>query len=431
MKAICFLSGALFLLGAQGCGHVGTGASGEKAADQEQEGGVPVRTTPAQLRELVDAVHGLGRCEALPGRAAVLTAAVEGRVAQLPIQPGNLVTAGQAIVQLDPTVAQANLDEKKATRDSQEASLRLLESLPRIEEQQSAKLAIEQARVAVEKARLAVDRLRPLRARGEVSEAVFYEAESSLRQADLQLKTAESQYQVLMLRPRPEAIKEAETRVAAADAASRAAQAQRDLHVIATPIDGVLDSLTCSLGQTLSAGAAVGQVVDAKQLHVVAWLSAPDARRVRPGQTAEVRRIGSKEVADRAPSSEPVLEGRVVFVGSVIDPQTGNLPVRILVDNAEGRFKLGQTVSARIAVDRRKVLAVPAEAVNDLGEGPLLSVVRNRQSAILYPQLGLKDRGWVEVLGIDLAPGEPVIVEGAYNLPDETPVTEQPAEAKP
>ena len=79
-------------------------------------------------------------------------------------QPGDPVEPGCAVVELDSTIAGKNLKEKEAARDSQKASLEVLQSLPRTEEQNSAKLAIEQAQVAVEKARSSVDHLRPLRA---------------------------------------------------------------------------------------------------------------------------------------------------------------------------------------------------------------------------------------------------------------------------
>ena len=54
----------------------------------------------------------------------------------------------------------------------------------------------------------------------------MYEAESALRQATLQWKTAQSQYEVLMLRPRPQAIAEAKTRIDVAQAAVDTAKAQ-------------------------------------------------------------------------------------------------------------------------------------------------------------------------------------------------------------
>jgi multidrug efflux pump subunit AcrA (membrane-fusion protein) len=412
MTTLRFLLLTLLLGILPGCGH----SAGSAPAEEEEEG-VVVHTTPAAERTIAESVSGLGRCEAVPGKIALLTAAIEGRVIVLRAHPGEQVIAGQPIIELDPAAARANLDEKQAARDSLEASLRLLESRPRLEEQEAAKLAIQQAEVLLEKARISLDRLRPLRARGEVSQAVVYEAESALRQAELAEKTAKAQYEVLMLLPRPQALAEARARLAAADATLRAAQTQLDLHTLASPIPGVLDSLTCSLGQTLTSGTAVGQVIDARQLDVVVWLAAPDAWPVRVGQPAEVRPAGAKAASGRA-ELPPAIQGRVVCLGAVTDAASGNLPVRIRIDNAEGKLVSGQTLSAGITTNRRKALAVPREAIQDTGAGSALYVVRDEKAILLHPTLGLADRHWVEVTGTDLKPDEPVIVEGGYDLED-------------
>jgi multidrug efflux pump subunit AcrA (membrane-fusion protein) len=411
-----------------GCRH-GSQAAAKEGADKEPS--VRVRVKPAEKRTIAEKVAGLGHCEAIPQRFAVLTAAAEGRVIHLLKQPGDSVGPGSAIVELDSTVAAKNLKEKEAARDSQQASLEVLQSLPRPEEQTSAKLAIEQAQVAVEKARSSVDHLRPLRKRGEISETAMYEAEAALRQATLQWKTAQSQYEVLMLRPRPQAIAEAKTKIDVAQAAVDTAKAQFEQLTIRSPIAGVLNSLTCQLGQTLSVGTAVGEVVDSRQLTVVVWLSVYDAQHVTAEQTAQIRLCDGNGQADSP------IAGKVKVIGKVADPQTGNLPVRILVENADGNLKLGQAVSATIAVREENALAVPVEAVQAAGEDPVLNVVRNNKTVVLHPKLGLKDEHWIVVSDIDLKPGEPVIVEGGYNLPEGTEVavesteTAKPAEPEP
>ena len=410
-----WLSLVLLLAATIGCGRR---AGDENAADAR--GGVAVRTEPAELRTIRETVTGLGRCAALPQHLALLTTAIDGRVVRLLAKPGDSVQPGQEIVRLDPLLAKTNLEEKRAARDAQAASLRLLESRPRTEEQSSAKLAIQQARLAVERSQSIVDHLMPLRARNEISDVAMREAQTALTQAELQLKTAEAQYQVLMLKPRPQAIDEGRLRVTVAETAVATAQTQLDLHTIRAPIGGVLDSLSCQLGQMLSLGASVGQVVDAQQLHVVVWLSLPDTRRVCPGQTA---RIAAEQVVNATGAiAETAISGRVLSVGTIADPQTGNLSVRVLVDNASGRLAVGQVVTATVFVGQQRVLAVPAAAVYDLGDGPLVSTIRDGKTVLLRPALGLTGDGWIAVAGTELKAGEPVIVEGGYALPEETPV---------
>ena len=54
--------------------------------------------------------------------------------------------------------------------------------------------------------------------------------------------------------------------------------------------------------------------------------------------------------------------------GRVADPQTGNLPIRVLLDNPRGLLTIGQSIRLSIVVEERKaVLQVPTAAILDLG----------------------------------------------------------------
>ncbi len=422
----------LLCLGLAGCHPEGQSeeAKDEHAGDGEAH--VTVQVEPARKGTMVEAVEGLGRSDALPSKLAMLTPAVEGHVHELVVKLGDAVTKGQPIVELDKSVALADLAEKTATRDGLKASLALLKSIPRPQERRSNELAVEQAKVGLERARAAADRLRPLFAQHEVSEQQVFEADLAVTSARLLQQTAEAQLQVMVIGPRPEAVTEAEARIQVAEGAVAFSKAHLDLHTIRAPIDGVLDSLGCHPGQTIAIGTPIGEVIDTRQVHVSVYLPARSAQLVRVGQKARVRVVeshsGSSEVSA---SLEEGLEGKVDFVGRLADAQTGNLPVLILVDNPDGRISIGQTMGVTIAVsEQQDVLEVPSAAVIDQGEGPVLTVVRDGKSVALHPELGRSQGGWVAVSQTDLKEGEPVIVDGGYNLPEGTAVKTEDARAK-
>jgi RND family efflux transporter MFP subunit len=212
------------------------------------------------------------------------------------------------------------------------------------------------------------------------------------------------------------------------------------LLTLRSPIDGILDSLACQLGQTLAAGTQVGSVVDAEQLQVVVWMPTRSVGRIEVGQEA---RVGVRAMRD-AHASKSISDdadgvlGKVTFVGRVADAQTGNLPVHVTIDNSDNRFAVGEVVSAAITVAEKKdVLAVPRQALFDVGDGQELNAIRDGSSIRVKPELGLRDAHWVEVVGTNLqtplAAGELVIVEGTYNLPEKTKVNvidEEPKEEK-
>ncbi len=420
---------SLLVLAGFGC-HAGGEAGNEEGEPHEAEATVTVRAVPARFDRSARVVEGLGRCEALPDHIAPLTPAVEGHVQALLVEQGTTVKKDQPIVELNRAVAQADLAEKTATRDGLIASLALLKSVPRPEERRASELAVEGAKVAVEQAQIAADRLKPLVARHEVPQTQLDDAERALKQAELQEKVAEATLNAMMIGPRPEAIAEAEGKIKTADALVEFSKAHLDYHTIRSPIDGVLDSLTCRPGQTIAIGSPIGEIVNTRQVFAVFWLAPRAASSVKVGQSARVRPADTYAASGEVPAHDEGIVGKVAFVGRVADPQTGNLPVRVLVDNPEGQLTIGQSIRLSVVVEEHKgALQVPTVAILDLGEGPILSVVREGKAVVLHPELGDVQGDWTEIAGTDLKPGEPVIVEGGYNLPENTTVKLSGAES--
>lgn len=378
----------------------------------------------ARIGTVALSVEGLGRSEAIPEKLATLTPAVEGHVHALLVKQGETVKKGQPIVELEKTVALADLAEKTGTRDGLKAGLELLKVLPRPEERRANELAIEQAKAALERAQQVAVRLRPLLERHEVAEQLVSDAELAVTQAKLQQQTAEAQLHVMLLGPKPEAVAEALAKVKTADGLVAFSQAHLDYHTIRSPIDGVLDSLSCHPGQTIAIGTPIGEVVDTRQILALVYLPARSVLAIRAGQRSRVGTADSRpDSSGKSQENTPNLEGKVDFVGRIADPQTGSLPVRVLIDNPKGLLSIGQTVAVSITVDEQAgVLQVPSSSILDLGEGPILTVVRDGKTALLHPELGTMHEGWVAVSGTDLKAGELVVVDGGYNLPEGTPV---------
>jgi HlyD family secretion protein len=406
-----------------GCAAHGTFAPEDAGHTTNDEAHVSVRTEPARVGLLTRTLEGLGRCEALPDHIATLTPAVEGHVHALVAVQGDPVRKGQPIIELDKAVAQADLAEKTATRDGLKASLALLKSLPRPLERRANELAVEQAKVAVERAQAVAKSLESLRGNSLASSQQIFDARKALEAARFQQLVAEATLEVMMIGPRAEAAAEAEGKIKTADALVGLSRARLDFHTIRSPIDGTLDSLLCHPGQTVAIGSPVGEVVDTQRVFASIWLPSRSASLVKVGQHARVQPADSRQVSG-AEAGKEGMDGTVAFVGRVSDQQTGNLPCRVLVENPQGLLTIGETIRVSIIVGEQKAaLQVPTSAILDLGEGPVLSVVRDGKCVVLHPEVGESHDGWVSVSGTDLKEGDPVIVEGGYNLPADTAVT--------
>ncbi|BAP88893.1 putative Secretion protein HlyD [Burkholderiales bacterium GJ-E10] len=196
-------------------------------------------------------------------------------------------------------------------------------------------------------------------------------------------------------------------------AAQRAMGAQIGRDRLVAPFDGTVVSVAAVPGDRFAAGANLVQVARADRLRAMLGVESADGRGLRPGLA-----VALVSVSD--PRSTGT--GTVAWVGGGIDPQTGLIPVAVRVES--GSLLAGARVRGDIAVTRRRVLAVPRQAVLREGSQAYLFQVADRRAHRVAVQTGIEDAGWTEVRG-RLASGEPVVVLGNYELQDGMTVREE------
>jgi membrane fusion protein (multidrug efflux system) len=146
---------------------------------------------------------------------------------------------------------------------------------------------------------------------------------------------------------------------------------------------------------------------------------------VSPSQAALLRQGQPATIETEA---QPGLRfvGKVTAVGSVVDPLTGAAPVRIRVVNEQGALRANVVGRGRVVVDVHKgALLVPKAAVVAGPDGPGLEVVEDGKAKRVAVTTGYDDGERVEVL-TGVAESQPIIVQGAYAIPDDTRVQAQP-----
>src|SRR5438093_504184 len=90
------------------------------SAGARRDRGVEVRFEQAGRRDLVAAVTASGKIQ--PKKKVDISADITGRITRIAVREGDLVTKGQFLLQIDPTIYQANLQQAEATLASSQAA---------------------------------------------------------------------------------------------------------------------------------------------------------------------------------------------------------------------------------------------------------------------------------------------------------------------
>ncbi|KJZ17962.1 efflux RND transporter periplasmic adaptor subunit [Loktanella sp. S4079] len=166
--------------------------------------------------------------------------------------------------------------------------------------------------------------------------------QAQLLQAQTQLEQASRDYQnAIALQNRGIATEDRVTAArateAAAEAAVTAAQEQLDNTIITAPFPGRLNDMTLDVGEFVSNGDVVAEVLDNDPLSVVVQVPQQALSRLSKGDTANVSFITGEERT-----------GTIDFIGSNADSQTRTFRVEVTVDNPNSEMPAG--LSARIEI---------------------------------------------------------------------------------
>lgn len=173
---------------------------------------------------------------------------------------------------------------------------------------------------------------------------------------------------------------------------------------VTAPRDGVVVEKSVSVGQNIDTTASVMAIADLSDVWAVADLFETDAGGLGPGTRAKVL-LGTAE-----------LDGAIDQVSAVIDPDRHTLPVRVKLKNPDGRLRPNAYAELRFFDPATAAAQLPASAV--LSDGATSYVYVKERGGVMRRRniaVGPPSGGVVPVLS-GLAPGEPVVVQGAILL---------------
>jgi HlyD family secretion protein len=367
-----WMSLALLVLGAAGAYALTRAALGPK---------IPVYTVARG--DIVQTVVASGRVEA-PLRVEI-GSQITGTVAAIPVAEGQFVKAGQMLIRLDDSEAQAQVEQGRSAVLQAETRLRQLHEtdLPIAEQSQ------RQAEADLRNARLQFDRSKKLYGTGLIAQSDLDDAEHALDVAESKAKSAE--LQVLSNREEGGNYRIAEAALKQAEANLRAADATLAYTRVKAPAAGTLISRSVERGNVAQPGKTLMVLSPAGETQLVVQIDEKSFGLLALGQKARAS-------ADAYPSRTFTAE--LAYINPGVDATRGSVEVKLRVPSPPDYLLQDMTVSVDIEVARRpNALILPAEAIHDAaGANPWVLAVDSGLAKRQDVKIGARGDGRVEIL---------------------------------
>jgi multidrug efflux pump subunit AcrA (membrane-fusion protein) len=410
--------------------RVGQSTPAEAPEDEDPDttkNAIPVHTAKATTATLHRYIEGFGTVAPSPpgpgqmAGSANIASPVIGVVTKVMCQMGQEVRAGDPLIQLDDRVARSAEQQATAALAQAQASLAALKATPRPDQLQIARLNVEKAQSGLEFAEKNFNRVKQLASEQGASGKTVEQATMDLAGARTDLAVAQKQLSLLESSPTQEELRQEEAKVAQANAALVAAQVQRQMTTIASPIDATVVLLSVNPGESVDPTHPLVQLIATDRLMVDVDVPAEQLPAKVIGLPVQVVLAS----ADPTKGGDPIM-GQVSFVSPQVDPKTGSVMVVVALP-AKSALRPGLSVRTRIITEEHKdVLAVPREAVvTDENGDSVIAIIDGDQATRKTVKAGIEENGLVEISADGVAEGVTVATAGAFGLPQATRVKVQ------
>ncbi len=344
---------------------------------------VPVRLYEVVRRDVVATIVASGRI-ASPNRVDIGSQII-GTVARVPVAEGEVVRAGQLLIELESGEARAALKQADASALQAEARLRQVRELQLPMADQS----LRQAEANLANAKAQLERNRKLSGAGFVGQAALDEAQRGFDVAQTQVNSTRKQ--VESARPAGSDYAVALTALEQARASQQAARARLSYLTLEAPVAGTLIARDVESGDVVQPGKVLMVLAPAGETQIVLQIDERNLSKLALGQQA----LAS---ADAYPDRK--FPAELVYINPGIDAQRGTVEVRLRVPHSPPYLRQDMTVSVDIEIARRPAsLALPAEFVHDIASGSAwVLVVRDGIARRQVVKPGLRGDRTVEIV---------------------------------
>jgi multidrug efflux pump subunit AcrA (membrane-fusion protein) len=287
------------------------------------------------------------------------------------------------------------------------------------EENAKAELDVQTAQQELEAQQKLYDSRQDLFKQGALPRKDLDAAAVSLAQAKSAYNIARKHLDGLNAVGKQGAIKTATGQLTSAKGKLQNSEAQLSYSELRSPIAGFITDRPLYPGEMASTAAPLLTVMDISQVIAKAHIPQSDALQLHKGDAATISLAGL----------EKPINGKVSLISPALDPNSTTVEVWVQAPNPDQLLRPG--TAAQIAITAQTVkdaLVVPSAALlNAKGDAAQVMVVDSQnQASSRDVKTGIQTGQQVQIVS-GLKPGEVVVSEGAYGLPDKTKVkTEKP-----
>ncbi|WEX75340.1 secretion protein HlyD [Sinorhizobium numidicum] len=275
---------------------------------------------------------------------------VSGRIADLRVDEGDTVKAGDVIARLDAEPFQQSLDAAEAEAEALRATLAKVKAGARAAEIAQARAVHEERLAELRNSDLAYQRARQLRPNGTISQADLDQASAVRAAAAARATSAREALALLEEGSRVEDVAAAEAQLNAATAKVASARTSlKDTELVA-PSAGIILSRVRETGAIISPADTVYVLSLTEPVWVRAYVAEPDLGRIHPGMKVKI-------TSDTAPSRP--YEATIGFISPVAEftPKSVETPelrtdlvyrLRIIVNNPGVDLRQGMPVTVHL-----------------------------------------------------------------------------------
>jgi len=359
--------------------------------------GPQVQTESVQRHDLLQTLVASGRVET-PHRVNI-GAQITGTVARVPVSEGQVVQAGDVLVELVSTELQSVRRQARQAVTQAQNRLRQLTELQAPVVQQT----LRQAQASLGTARASWERSLVLFEQGFIGQAALDESRKVWALADAQVLAAQKQVTSSQVGGAEHSL--AVGAVAEAQANAEGVGARAAYALIRAPASGQLIGRNVEVGDVVQAGKVLMTLSPEGAMQLVVQIDEKNLRLMALGQQA----LASADAYPQQP-----FKAQVGYINPSINAQTGAVEVKLDVLEPQQTLKQDMTVSVDLMVARKpQTLALQAAHVHDIGGASPWVWLLKAGHAVRHPvRLGLRAGAWVEVMD-GLREGDAVITSPA------------------